>query len=35
MVQKTVQWMEKNLPKSPELVRFRAETEELMGIKKK
>ncbi len=28
-------WMEKFAPKDPELVRFRAEAEELMGIKKK
>ncbi|HEV8059439.1 MAG TPA: protein kinase [Gemmataceae bacterium] len=31
---KAVQWMDERQPKNPELVRFRAETEELMGMKK-
>jgi tetratricopeptide (TPR) repeat protein len=31
---KAVQWMDKNQPKNPELVRFRAEAQGLLGIKK-
>jgi tetratricopeptide (TPR) repeat protein len=32
---RAVQWMEKNAPQNEELRRFRAEAEELLGIKRK
>jgi hypothetical protein len=30
-----VEWMDKNQPQNEELLRFRAETEELLGVKEK